>query len=132
MPPPSPLLEAYHGTYQSISPMPQAMMMDDDLDDLPPLNGLAPRDSHRSGRRRAHSSSGRSPSPDFRGKPQDRLALDAYGGGRDSYGGRDERDSYGGRGGRDRSRDPPRKKEERRARIYDATDDALALVDSMA
>jgi hypothetical protein len=28
MPPPSPLLEAYHGTYQSISPMPGAMMMD--------------------------------------------------------------------------------------------------------
>lgn len=133
MPPPSPLLEAYHGTYQSISPMPQAMMLDDNLDHLPPLDGLAPRDSHHGGRRRAHSSSGRSPSPDFRGQPKDRLALEAYGGGRNSYGGgRDERDSYGGRGGRDRSRDPPRKKEERRARIYDATDDALALVDSMA
>ncbi|EAT91831.2 hypothetical protein SNOG_00336 [Parastagonospora nodorum SN15] len=150
LPPPSPLLEAYHGTYQSISPMPQAIMLDDDLDHLPPLDGLAPRDSRHKGRRRAHSSSGRSPSPDFRSKPKDRLALEAYGGGRDSYGGRDEResyggrdgresyggrdgrDSYGGRGGRDSSRDPPRKKEERRARIYDATDDALALVDSMA
>lgn len=31
MPPPSPLLEAYHGTYQSISPMPHAMMMDSTL-----------------------------------------------------------------------------------------------------
>ncbi|KAH5688960.1 hypothetical protein HBI23_028660 [Parastagonospora nodorum] len=150
LPPPSPLLEAYHGTYQSISPMPQAIMLDDDLDHLPPLDGLASRDSRHKGRRRAHSSSGRSPSPDFRSKPKDRLALEAYGGGRDSYGGRDEResyggrdgresyggrdgrDSYGGRGGRDSSRDPPRKKEERRARIYDATDDALALVDSMA
>ncbi|QIW98381.1 hypothetical protein AMS68_003899 [Peltaster fructicola] len=39
LPPPSPLLEAYHGTYQSISPMPTAMRMaDDDLDDLPSLD----------------------------------------------------------------------------------------------
>ncbi|KAF1983775.1 Annexin [Aulographum hederae CBS 113979] len=42
LPPPSPLLEAYHGTYQSISPMPSPLMMprfeDDDLDDLPPLD----------------------------------------------------------------------------------------------
>lgn len=42
-PPGSPLLEAYHGTYQSISPMPSPMMlpsnMDDDLDDLEPLSG---------------------------------------------------------------------------------------------
>jgi hypothetical protein len=139
LPPPSPLLEAYHGTYQSISPMPQAMMLnDDDLDHLPPLDTLSPRDSRSSGRRRAHSSSRRSPSPDYRGKPQDKLALEAYGGGgggRDSYGGGGghdqysggrERDSFGGR------KDPPRKKEERRARIYDATDDALDLVDAMA
>jgi hypothetical protein len=131
LPPPSPLLEAYHGTYQSISPMPQAMMLDDDLDHLPPLDGLAPRDPRQGGgRRRAHSSSRRSPSPDYRVKPKDKLALEAYGGGRDSYGG--NRDSFGGSNGRDRSRDPPRKKEERRARIYDATDDALALVDAMA
>ncbi|KAH0556286.1 hypothetical protein GP486_005789 [Trichoglossum hirsutum] len=42
-PPASPLLEAYHGTYQSISPMPSPMMLasrpDDDLDDLEPLDG---------------------------------------------------------------------------------------------
>ena len=42
-PPGSPLLEAYHGTYQSISPMPSPMMLatnvDDDLDDLTPLSG---------------------------------------------------------------------------------------------
>ena len=40
MPPPSPMLEAYHGTYQSISPMPLAIRPDDDLDfeDLPPLS----------------------------------------------------------------------------------------------
>ncbi|KAK8185122.1 hypothetical protein HDK77DRAFT_316306 [Phyllosticta capitalensis] len=39
LPPASPLLEAYHGTYQSISPMPSPIMAprDDDIDNLPPL-----------------------------------------------------------------------------------------------
>lgn len=41
LPPGSPLLEAYHGTYQSISPMPSPMalpsFMDDGLSDLEPL-----------------------------------------------------------------------------------------------
>lgn len=47
MPPPSPLLEAYHGTYQSISPMPTAMRLnDDDLDDLPPLDYPVSRVKH--------------------------------------------------------------------------------------
>lgn len=45
LPPPSPMLEAYHGTYQSFSPMPLAMRLDDDsdLDDLPPLNPITPK-----------------------------------------------------------------------------------------
>lgn len=42
-PPGSPLLEAYHGTYQSISPMPSPLMVaskfDDGLSDLEPLDG---------------------------------------------------------------------------------------------
>ncbi|MCJ1462098.1 hypothetical protein MMC07_000698 [Pseudocyphellaria aurata] len=42
LPPGSPLLEAYHGTYQSISPMPSPLIlpstMDDDLSDLDPLS----------------------------------------------------------------------------------------------
>lgn len=40
LPPPSPMLEAYHGTYQQLSPMPTAMRLDDDsdLDDLAPLS----------------------------------------------------------------------------------------------
>ncbi|KAM3421223.1 hypothetical protein BST61_g1630 [Cercospora zeina] len=47
LPPPSPMLEAYHGTYQSISPMPLAIRPDDDLDldDLPPLSPPAIRNS---------------------------------------------------------------------------------------
>jgi hypothetical protein len=117
LPPPSPLLEAYHGTYQSISPMPQAMMFDDDLDHLPPLDSLSPRGSSQSvhGRPRAHSRSRHSPSPPSRSRPQDRLALEAYG---------------DGRGGG--AQFPIPEKEKRRVRIYDATDDAIALVDAMA
>ena len=56
LPPGSPLLEAYHGTYQSISPMPSPLMLtahgraDDDLSDLEPLDGGDSDDSrgHRS------------------------------------------------------------------------------------
>lgn len=64
LPPPSPLLEAYRGTYQSISPMPLAIRSaedDDDLSDLEPLSpglgrrGIDPRSS----------------------KPHDKLALAA-------------------------------------------------------
>ncbi|KAJ4357431.1 uncharacterized protein N0V89_002006 [Didymosphaeria variabile] len=119
MPPPSPLLEAYHGTYQSISPMPHAMMMDDDLDHLQPLDSLSPRGSSASfhgGHRRAHSSSKRSPSPARKSKHKDKLALEAYGNVRDD---------------RDRSRDGRSDKEKRRVKIYDAEEDALALVDAL-
>ena len=51
LPPGSPLLEAYRGTYQSISPMPSPLMVtahgyeDDDLSDLEPLEGVDSDDS---------------------------------------------------------------------------------------
>lgn len=48
LPPPSPMLEAYHGTYQSISPMPLALRPDDDLD-LDELEPLSPAISRQSG-----------------------------------------------------------------------------------
>ncbi|KAI7475159.1 Annexin [Hortaea werneckii] len=48
MPPPSPLLEAYHGTYQSLSPMPSAMKLDDDLSDLELLSSQGSRDGRKS------------------------------------------------------------------------------------
>lgn len=48
MPPPSPLLEAYHGTYQSLSPMPLAIRPDDDdLSDLEPLTPSGSRGSQK-------------------------------------------------------------------------------------
>lgn len=57
-PPASPLLEAYKGTYQSISPMPSPIMMpsrDDDISDVEPLDGGS---SHsESGRRKKHTRS---------------------------------------------------------------------------
>ncbi|KAL8667185.1 MAG: hypothetical protein Q9202_000757 [Teloschistes flavicans] len=63
LPPGSPLLEAYHGTYQSISPMPSPMMlpstMDEGLSDLEPLSpGWSSSDSrHRSSSHHARKSS---------------------------------------------------------------------------
>lgn len=117
LPPPSPLLEAYHGTYQSISPLPHAMMLpDDDIEFLQPLDSMSPRASGLSvnsggggGRRRAHSSaSRRSPSPSR--KSMDKLALAAYASTQ-----------------RDRDRE-----KEKRVKIYDATEDALALVNALA
>ena len=124
MPPPSPLLEAYHGTYQSLSPMPHAMMMDDDLDHLQPLDNFSPRGSNASfhnGHRRSHSSFKRSPSPGRPSKHKDKLALEAYGHVRDSH-------------SRSHSRDARSSgtKEKRRVKIYDAEEDALALVDALS
>ncbi|KAJ5422174.1 Annexin [Penicillium cf. griseofulvum] len=61
-PPASPLLEPYHGTYQSISPMPSPIVIpsirDDDISDLEPLDGgtSASDSSRRSKHRRSHSS----------------------------------------------------------------------------
>ncbi|KAI9709371.1 MAG: hypothetical protein M1812_007707 [Candelaria pacifica] len=59
LPPGSPLLEAYHGTYQSISPMPSPVMlpssMDDGLDDLAPLSPVYNSDEEMR-RRRKHVS----------------------------------------------------------------------------
>lgn len=42
-PPASPLLETYHGTYQSISPMPSPIMLpeSEDTEDVPPLRSLS-------------------------------------------------------------------------------------------
>ncbi|KAL8787895.1 MAG: hypothetical protein Q9213_001922 [Squamulea squamosa] len=62
LPPGSPLLEAYHGTYQSISPMPSPLMlpstMDDGLSDLEPLSpGYSSDDSrHKSSHHRRKAS----------------------------------------------------------------------------
>ncbi|CAG7918237.1 unnamed protein product [Penicillium olsonii] len=65
-PPPSPLLEPYHGTYQSISPMPSPIAIpsirDEDISDVEPLDGGA-SDSGRRRRHRSHSSVGEKDHP---------------------------------------------------------------------
>ncbi|KAF2131973.1 Annexin [Dothidotthia symphoricarpi CBS 119687] len=111
LPPPSPLLEAYHGTYQSISPMPQAMMLDDDLSHLSVLDSHSPRSSSRSRHGRHRSLSPLPPPSNALSRPahNDKLAMEAS-----------------GRGGR------PQENEKRRVKAYDATEDAFALVDAMA
>ncbi|OCK76930.1 Annexin [Lepidopterella palustris CBS 459.81] len=107
-PPPSPMLEAYHGVYQSISPMPSPLVLPhDDVDDLPPLDSLSPRASsssvHRSsGHHRTASSSRRASPPSSKSRHGgDKLALE-------------------------------RIEREKRVKIYDAEEDALALVDALA
>jgi hypothetical protein len=104
------------------------MLGDDDIDHLPSLDSLSPRES-RQGRHRAHSRSGRSPSP-LPPSKRDKLALAAYSSARDPY------DPYGDSDrDRDRNRDRRdngRRKEERRARVYDAEPDALAIVDALS
>ncbi|KAF2486060.1 hypothetical protein BDY17DRAFT_320887 [Neohortaea acidophila] len=48
LPPPSPLLEAYRGTYQQMSPLPLAHRPHDDEDDLSDLEPLSPARTHAS------------------------------------------------------------------------------------
>ena len=56
LPPGSPLLEAYHGTYQSISPMPSPLMLAaQPLDDLSDFETLSPQHSSDDAHHRRHS-----------------------------------------------------------------------------
>ncbi|KAF2146292.1 uncharacterized protein K452DRAFT_219871 [Aplosporella prunicola CBS 121167] len=67
LPPPSPLLEAYHGTWQSLSPMPSPMLWprgDDELEGLEPLDPpetrhLVPEDRRHRKKKHGHGSSSR-------------------------------------------------------------------------
>lgn len=57
LPPGSPLLEAYHGTYQSISPMPSPMMLaTESLDDLSDFETLSQQHSYEDAHHRRHDS----------------------------------------------------------------------------
>ncbi|KAI4726769.1 Annexin [Aureobasidium sp. EXF-10728] len=90
LPPPSPLLEAYRGTYQSVSPMmaPMKLSPDSDLDRLSSLSPDPPSDSKH--HRRSRSSTSK---------------IDLIGSGSEAT-----------------PKDP-----KKRARLYDAEKDALAL-----
>lgn len=64
--PPSPLLEAYHGTYQSISPMPSPLLLasHSQLDIMEPLSPLSSSDDDRAPRRKARRARFHDPSDD--------------------------------------------------------------------
>ncbi|KEQ71167.1 Annexin, partial [Aureobasidium namibiae CBS 147.97] len=91
LPPPSPLLEAYRGTYQSVSPMiaPMTLSSDSDLDKL---SSLSPGPSNGKHHRRSRSSN--------------------------------SKNEFIGSGSESTSKGATHKK---RARLYDAEKDALAL-----
>ncbi|KAK4989467.1 hypothetical protein LTR50_003210 [Elasticomyces elasticus] len=96
LPPPSPLLEAYHGTYQSISPMVAPMMLPfDDLDALPSLSSLSMTKERRSASKSKHDKFERLDDSQHKG------AIDAS-------------------------------KERKRVKLYDAQEDALALVEALS
>ncbi|KAJ5270851.1 hypothetical protein N7505_006609 [Penicillium chrysogenum] len=77
-PPASPLLEPYHGTYQSMSPMPSPIVIpsirDDDISDLEPLDGgtSASESGRRSKHSRSHSSVGEKESRSRSSKDKER------------------------------------------------------------
>ncbi|KAK3670715.1 hypothetical protein LTR78_009407 [Recurvomyces mirabilis] len=75
MPPPSPLLEAYRGTYQSLSPMPMALRPDDDDDmsDLEPLEAPSSRKGHAKDKLSREAEAGRV--KDRGGKDKKRVTL---------------------------------------------------------
>jgi hypothetical protein len=75
LPPPSPLLEAYKGTWQTMSPMPSPLMMArrDEYDDIDELSQLSPSVSRNSIHR--GSISRRSPSPSYREKKKKSVSL---------------------------------------------------------
>ncbi|KZF20448.1 Annexin [Xylona heveae TC161] len=79
-PPGSPLLEAYHGTYQSMSPMPSPMMLPSSLDpihssldDIPSLDAF-PSDPHYHYHSSSSSSSTSSPSRHRRHRSSSRIS----------------------------------------------------------
>ncbi|KAL1634533.1 hypothetical protein SLS56_002226 [Neofusicoccum ribis] len=117
LPPPSPLLEAYHGTYQSLSPMPSPIMrpLDDDIDDLPPLDAREekkPRKHrHRSSSNVSHGhNSSLSVSSSKKGRERSRSRV------------RDDR----------REKEKEKDKASKRVKIYDAEEDASAILKALA
>ncbi len=120
-PPASPLLEAYKGTYQSISPMPSPILIaprDDDVSDLEPLDNST--DSERRRRRKSKKSKDegglKEPKSSKRGSSRVR---------------HERHDSKDARGSDNMLVISP-SSSRRKVSFYDATDDALALRDALA
>ncbi|KAB2580385.1 Annexin A4 [Lasiodiplodia theobromae] len=116
-PPPSPLLEAYHGTYQSLSPMPSPMMrpLNDDLDDIPPLD---PREEKKSKKHRHRSSSNVSHGHGST------LSVSLSKKGRERSRSRTRDDRY--------EKEREKEKGGKRVKIYDAEEDANAILKALS
>ena len=134
VPPGSPLLEAYHGTYQSISPMPSPMMPpsymrhhDDDPDGLSPLLDEGTSDestmeevekTHFMEMDSKMSNHGQEKGKEKNKKKQGQLHIDT-----ERYGG-------GGREWNEREQERPKEKEKKkRVKFYDAEKDARELAE---
>ncbi|KAF2453102.1 hypothetical protein BDY21DRAFT_311131 [Lineolata rhizophorae] len=105
------MLEAYHGTYQSISPLPSPLALPDDMldDDLPPLD--MPGSFGDGGGGGGAEARERVRFPGGAGLGAGLLSPTTPA-------------SAGGGGGA--------RRKEKRAKIYDATEDALAIVDALS
>ncbi|KAL4800526.1 hypothetical protein BDV19DRAFT_375754 [Aspergillus venezuelensis] len=125
-PPASPLLEAYKGTYQSISPMPSPILIaprDDDISDLEPLDHSS--DSERRRRRKSKKSSSKDeglkePKGDRHRRSSSRIRHDRT----------DSKSSLSGAPDSLLMISPTSSR--RKVSFYDATDDALALRDALS
>ncbi|KAL5049912.1 hypothetical protein BDW71DRAFT_139137 [Aspergillus fruticulosus] len=124
--PASPLLEAYKGTYQSISPMPSPMLIaprDDDISDLELLDHST--DSERRRRRKSKKSK------DQEGLKEPKSDRSKRGSSRIRHGRHESKDSRGG-GPDSVALISPSTERRKEVSFYDATDDALALRDALS
>ncbi|KAL3471279.1 hypothetical protein BJX99DRAFT_263394 [Aspergillus californicus] len=122
-PPASPLLEAYKGTYQSISPMPSPILItprDDDISDFEPLDNST--DSERRRRRKSKKSK-------VEGGLKEPKSERSKGG---SSRVRHERHDSTDRRGPDSLVMISPSNDRRKVSFYDATEDAVALRDALS
>jgi hypothetical protein len=138
-PPASPLLEAYKGTYQSISPMPSPMAapmmlsssrLDDDVSDLEGLSGGSNSDRHRkkhqheSSKSRDETKKERKEKEKEKSSNRDRKSSSKYDFEREVIE-RVPRNGGGGGGGIE-------EKERKKVSFYNPTHDAIALKDALS
>ncbi|KAL6237073.1 hypothetical protein BDW75DRAFT_94313 [Aspergillus navahoensis] len=124
--PASPLLEAYKGTYQSISPMPSPILIaprDDDISDLEPLDHST--DSERRRRRKSKKPM------DEGGLKEPKSDRSKRGSSRVRHGRHESKDSRGG-GADSVALITPSIERRKEVSFYDATEDALALRDALS
>ncbi|KAL4924580.1 annexin ANXC4 [Aspergillus undulatus] len=127
-PPASPLLEAYKGTYQSISPMPSPILIapkDEDVSDFEPLDNSTDSERRRRKSKKSSKDDGslKEPKSDHRRKrSSSRVGHERH----------DSKSSLSGTGAPDSVLMISPSSGRRKVSFYDATDDALALRDALS